>query len=349
MSKMNRQSMRNMRKRKRRKRIFLFIFFPILLVALVGGGYATSLFFQAGNMLDGAYKPVDRDSKRTGVKPNTDNVSVLIMGVDDSSTRGFNSAARTDALLVATFNKKANSVKLLSIPRDSYVYIPEVGYEDKITHAHVYGGPKSTIETVEGLLDIPIDYYVKVNFDAFIEIVDALGGIDMYVPITFSEQDSNDRAGAISLKEGHQHLNGEEALALARTRKIDSDFERGKRQQEVLKAIIKKAISIGSISKYSNVIDAIGNNMETDVTTDHAMAFADYLKKGSSLDIQSLTLEGEDLWIKNSKGQNIYYYGLDKENLEEVKSTLKSHLELGTTNFGQNSDSSYQDHAQSGY
>lgn len=349
MSKMNRQSMRNMRKRKRRKRIFLFIFLPILLVALVGGGYATSLFLKAGNMLDGAYTPLDRESKRMGIKPDKDNVSVLIMGVDDSSTRGFNSASRTDALLVATFNKKANSIKLLSIPRDSYVYIPEVGYEDKITHAHVYGGPESTIETVEGLLDIPIDYYVKVNFDAFIEIVDALGGIDMYVPITFTEQDSNDRAGAISLKEGHQHLNGEEALALARTRKIDNDFERGKRQQEILKAIIKKAASVGSITKYSNVIDAIGNNMETDVSTDHALAFADYVKKGFSLDIETLNLKGGDLWIRNNKGQNIYYYGIDEENLEEVKSTLKSHLDLGTTNFGQNSDSAYQDHAQLGY
>lgn len=348
MSYMNRQSLRSMRKRKRRKRLFLFIFLPILLVALVGGGYATSLFFKAGNMLDGAYNPLDRDS-RIGIKPDKDNVSVLIMGVDDSSTRGFNSASRTDALLVATFNKNANSIKLLSIPRDSYVYIPEVGYNDKITHAHVYGGPKSTIDTVEGLLDIPIDYYVKVNFDAFIEIVDALGGIDMYVPITFTEQDSNDRAGAISLNEGHQHLNGEEALALARTRKIDNDFERGKRQQEILKAIIKKAASVGSITKYSNVIDAIGNNMETDISTDHALAFADYVKKGFSLDIETLNLKGGDLWIRNNKGQNIYYYGIDEENLEEVKSTLQSHLDLGTTNLGQSSDSAYQDHAQVGY
>ena len=129
-------------------------------------------------------------------------------------------------MLVATFNRKANSINLLSIPRDSYVYIPEVGYKDKINHAHAFGGPVSTIETVEELLEIPIDYYVKINFDAFIEIIDALGGIDMYVPITFTEQDSMTGAGAISLNEGYQHLNGEETLALARTRKIDNDLER---------------------------------------------------------------------------------------------------------------------------
>lgn len=348
MSKMSRQERRALRKKKRRRRLLLFIFLPILLVIAGAGLYGASLIYKASFALDNAYTPLEREA-RTGIKPNTDNVSLLIMGVDDSSKRGFDSNARTDALIVATFNKKANSINLLSIPRDTYVYIPEVGYKDKITHAHSYGGPLSTIETVEELLDIPIDYYVKINFDAFIEIVDALGGIDMYVPITFTEQDSNDRAGAISLKEGYQHLNGEQALALARTRKLDNDFERGKRQQEILKAIIKKAISIGSITKYSSVIDSIGRNMETDITTKDAMAFAEYLTSGSSLVIETLTLEGEDLWIENKNGQNIYYFGLDENHLSEVKDTLKSHLELGTTNYGQSFDSSHRDQAQSNY
>lgn len=347
MSKLSRMERRNLRRRKRRRRIFFFIVLPILLIVAAAGIYGASLLNKAELALDKAFTPLEREGRN--IKPNVDNVSVLIMGVDDSSTRGFESSARTDALLVATFNKKENSIKLLSIPRDSYVYIPEVGYKDKINHAHAYGGPLATIETIEELLDIPIDFYVKINFEAFIEIVDALGGIEMYVPISFTEQDSKDRHNAISLKEGYQHLNGEEALALARTRKIDNDYERGKRQQEILKAIIKKAASIGSIPKYSQIIDSIGDNMETDITSEHALAFAEYLKSGLSLQIDTLTLEGEDLWIPNKNGQNIYYYGLDEYNLAEVKSILQSHLELDSTNFGQNFDHLYKNQAQNSY
>ena len=83
---------------------------------------------------------------------------------------------------------------------------------DKITHAHVYGGTEATIETVEELFDIPVDYFFKLNFNAFIDVVDALGGIMVDVPITVSEMDSNDNKNAIHLEEGFQKLNGEEAL-----------------------------------------------------------------------------------------------------------------------------------------
>src|SRR5690606_21377009 len=108
------------------------------------------------------------------------------------------------------------------------VYIPEVGYNDKINHAHAFGGPKATIETVEQLLDVPVDYYVKLNFHAFTEVVDVIGGITAEVPYELWESDSNDKKNAIHLLPGEQLLNGEQALALARTRKYDSDIERGK-------------------------------------------------------------------------------------------------------------------------
>src|SRR5699024_2998815 len=149
-------------------------------------------------------------------------------------------------------------------------------------------------------------------------VIDALDGIDIEVPFAFSEQDSNDKANAISLEEGWQTLNGEEALALARTRKMDSDFMRGQRQQEIMKAIAKKAASATSVLKYGSVIDAIGENMRTNMTFDEMKAFVDYGVSGD-LDIESFSLKGEDMYQMNSLGQNIYYYGLDEVNLEEVK------------------------------
>lgn len=245
------------------------------------------------------------------------------MGVDDSKERNFGDATRTDALILATFNVNDKSVKMVSIPRDSYVYIPEEKKKDKITHAHAFGGAEATIETVEELFDIPVDYFFKVNFNAFIDVVDALGGITVDVPISFTEQDSNDKAGSIRLKKGIQELDGEEALALARTRKIDNDIERGKRQQLVLKAIIDKAVSIGSITKYGNLMESMGDNLTTNMEFGEMLGFFDYATSG--LNIESLTIEGEDTRI-----DGIYYYDLSDSSIEEVSETLENHLELSS-------------------
>lgn len=318
------------KKSKRKKKVLTWILVPILVLVLSATGYGAFLYSKAQSVMENSYDPLNRDSSKrtTAVDPNIDNISVLIIGVDESETRGTNTNSRSDALMLATFNEKAKSVKLVSIPRDSYVYIPKLGYQDKITHAHANGGPTTTIEAVEELLDIPVDFYVKVNFNAFIDIVDALGGIQLDVPFTFSEQDSNDRAGAITLQQGIQTLNGEQALAFARHRKSDNDIERGKRQQEVLKAMIYKAVSVGSFTKHADVIEAVGNNMSTDLTFNQMKSFIDYATAGTSMDIQTLALEGQDLWLPNSSGRRVYYYQLDDQKLLEIKTTLKAHLEV---------------------
>ncbi|WP_370458162.1 LCP family protein [Bacillus sp. AR18-7] len=127
--------------------------------------------------------------------------------------------------------------------------------------AHAFGGVDATIDTVENFLDIPIDYYVKFNFDSFLNLIDTIGGIDVDVPITFIEQDSQDQVDAIHVEKGYQHLNGEQALALARTRHIDNDFMRGKRQQLVIEAIGKKLLSMNSLSKFNSIIDKVSPHM----------------------------------------------------------------------------------------
>lgn len=312
------------KKKSRKKRIFMWIFVPLLIVALSGAGYATFLLKKAESVVNKSYKPVETESKRTEqVNPDMDNISILLIGVDESKSRKkiYGDAVRSDALLVATLNKKEKSVKLLSIPRDSYVYIPEKDRKDKINHAHAYGGPKATIETVQEMLDIPIDYYVKVNFHAFIDLVDALDGIKVEVPYALSEQDSNDNHNAIRLQPGLQTLNGEEALALARTRKKDTDVMRGMRQQEILKAIFKKALSVGSFSKHSKMIEAVGDNMETNMSFSDMKALLDYALAGSGLTIDTLNIQGKDDYINR-----VYYYILDDASLEETKSILEAHL-----------------------
>ncbi|HLO11955.1 MAG TPA: LCP family protein [Pseudoneobacillus sp.] len=322
---LERRALKLQKKKKGRKKWIYWIVAPLIFVLLAGGAYATYLYNKAETAMSNSYKPLDRKSTKRvkEVSPELDNITVLFAGVDESKKRNA-PGLRTDALMLATFNQKQKSVKLLSIPRDSYVYIPSKGYEDKITHAYGKGGISSTIDTVEGLLDIPVDYYVKMNFEAFIDVVESLGGVDVNVTKNIDEMDSKDRHHAIILHPGFQTLNGEEALAYARTRKIDSDIERGKRQQEILKAIVSKASSAKSVTKYAKVIEAIGENMETDLSFDEMKSFLDYAVGGNNLNIESLSLKGSD-----SRISGIYYYQLDQTSLEEVKSTLKTQLEFG--------------------
>lgn len=308
------------RRKKRRRRIFFFFTIPLLAVVLGTTTYGAILLKKAASVVDQSYEQIDRETN-LNVNPKKDNIAILFLGVDDSDVRGFQEGSRTDAMLLATFNAKEKSVKMLSIPRDSYVYIPSKGINSKINHAHAWGGVKSSLETVEQLLDIDIHYYVKVNFNAFIEVVDALNGIEVEVPYAVSEFNSQDEHDQIQLQPGLQNLNGEEALALARTRKLDNDIERGKRQQEILKAILNKSLSVSSISKYTDVMDAVGDNMALNISFSELTAFINYAAAGTNLQIDTINIAGEDMYLDGT-----YYYKLNEQSLEETKLILKNHL-----------------------
>ncbi|MFC4025036.1 LCP family protein [Oceanobacillus longus] len=311
------------RKRKVRKRVYL-ILIPIAVAFLSILGYGAYLYTKADTVLSESYEDGGREKsplRDAEVDPSIDNVSVLIIGVDENKHRDNGSNARSDALMLATFNKDEKTVNLVSIPRDSYVHIPEVGYEDKITHAHAYGGPKATIDTVENLLDIPVDYYVKLNFHAFVDVVDALNGITVDVPYEFKESNSMDQRDAIHLYAGEQEVDGEEALALARTRKLDNDIQRGKRQMDIIKSVAKKAASVNSILNYDDILTAVGDNMTTNMTFSDMKTFISYGTSG--LDIESYTLEGYDY-----QPAGTYYWQLDEVALNDTKILLKDHLEI---------------------
>ncbi|MED0965501.1 LCP family protein [Bacillus paramycoides] len=334
----------NPNKSKKKTKIIISV---ILLFLIVGGSYTWFLVNKASSAVRNAAHDLARgdksDLRDKAVKPITNNVSVLIMGVDESDVRGkeYGEAIRTDALLLATFNKDSKTVKLLSIPRDTYTYIPVEKKKDKITHAHAFGstkngkdgGPQASIDAVENLMNVPVDYFVKFNFKSFIKIVDDLGGIEVDVPVEFTEQDSNDNAEAIHLKKGVQKLNGEEALALARTRHIDSDAMRGQRQQLVIEAILKKLTSVGSVTKVGNIIDDINGQFVTNLTFDDMLSFYKY---GSDSTIEKLQIQGEDCYMakgddtcsQSPGGGRTYYYNPDKKDLANLTNELRSHLGL---------------------
>ncbi|SDM42623.1 transcriptional attenuator, LytR family [Psychrobacillus sp. OK028] len=324
---MNRRLYKKEKKNSSKKRKILTISLIIVASMLISlSTYAVYLTKKAEIAADNAFQVAgDREKsnlREEKVEPLNDNVSVLFIGIDDSEERNQGDEnSRSDALMLATLNNKSKTVKLVSIPRDSYVYIDEVGYNDKITHAHSYGGTRVAIETVENLLEVPVDYYVKMNFNAFVDVINALGGIEAEVPYQLLEKDENNKR-TVQLEPGLQELDGREALALARTRKLDNDIERGKRQQMILSSIIKKASSASSFTKYGDVIDAVGDNMKTDLTFDEMKSFFEYIKGGSP-QIDTLTLEGYD-----DMSTGVYYWKLDEESLEETQDLLKSHLGL---------------------
>lgn len=315
-------------KKASKKRIILWSFLILFLLAAgATAGYGVFLTKKAKDVTDDAHQALDRGDKseerEEKVDPNYDNISILFLGVDDSEVRDVEGNARSDAMVLATLNEKEKSIKLVSIPRDSYVEIPSKGYKDKITHAHAFGGVDLAVSTVENMFDIPVDYYVRLNFNAFIDTVNALGGVEYDVPFDIAEKNSKDIDEAIKLEKGEQELNGEEALALARSRQYDNDLERGQRQMEIMRAIFQEASKAKSIGNYSSLIDSIGQNMKTNMAFEDITALHDYFLTREKTEIDSMQLEGEDSYIND-----IYYYQLKDQSLTNIQSKLQVHLDL---------------------
>ncbi|PPA70265.1 LCP family protein [Jeotgalibacillus proteolyticus] len=335
-------------KRKRRTRI-LWVLFPILLLGLSAIGYGGYLYVKAQAVANNSYEELDRkqsEKREEIVDPDVDHVSILFLGIDESEKRssspGFEgNIARTDAMILATLNNDDKTVKLTSIPRDTLAYIPEVDYSDKINHAHAFGGPKASMEAVEELLDVPVDYYVRMNFYAFMDVVEALNGIQVDVPFDMEEMNSDDSTDAISLREGRQTLDGEEALAFVRSRSYDSDLARGERQLEIMQAILDRAASVGSINKYADVIEAVGNNMQTNMRFNEMRSFISYAAN-SNLSVEMETIIGD-----NATYNGVYYYEPEPESLSELQLKLREHLGLPASPSDEmvdpESDPSYED------
>ena len=187
--------------------------------------------------------------------------SIYVSGIDTYGT--VDSVSRSDVNMVVTVNPKTKQILLTAIPRDYYVSLPgKTGYKDKLTHAGLYGVDMS-IKTIEQLLDIEINYYVKVNFTSIIEIVDAIGGVDVYSDYDFTSIDG------YHYSKGYNKVNGEEALSFARERKAFAagDNQRVKDQQALLQAMFQKCISKEIIYKYSKLLNSLNGSFVTNMKT----------------------------------------------------------------------------------
>jgi LCP family protein required for cell wall assembly len=192
-------------------------------------------------------------------------INILLLGSDQS---GIEKVGRTDTIVVASIHPELPAVSLLSIPRDFYVWMPGHGF-GKINTAFSHGGPVLMEATIRHNLGIDIDYYARVGFDSFVKIVDALGGVEVAVecPLhdTFPDPSSPSGQTDVDLEPGIHHLDGKRALWYARSRWSTSDFDRHRRQQQVLRGLYRQVMSLGIIPKVPSLWGALRENVSTDL------------------------------------------------------------------------------------
>ena len=234
----------------------------------------------------------------------------------------------TDVNMIITVDPVNRKVLLTSIPRDYYVNLPSFGDDayDKLTHAGYYGIEESA-KAIENLLDIDINYYVKVNFSTIEGVIDAIGGVDVYVDKGFTASD-----GSYTFVTGYNHMNGKKALRFARERKSFSngDVQRVKNQQKVLTAIINKVTSSTTlVTNFSQILDSVGNSFSTNMETKSINRFIKMqLNNMQGWNIESQNLIGTDLYTKNTytyPNLELYVMKQDEESVRVTKEKIKKY------------------------
>lgn len=191
--------------------------------------------------------------------------NIYITGIDQWESEKGKDLERSDVNMIMTVNPVTRKVLLTSIPRDAYVKLHTAQQMDKLTHTGVYGVDE-TINTVEDWLDLKLNYYVKMNFSAVVDVINAIGGIEVYSPTSFVPKQRD----WWTVKKGWQHMNGKQALAFARERKAfeGKDSIRVENQQRVVDAILKKLMtSPALLTNYPEILAAASNNMSTNMTS----------------------------------------------------------------------------------
>ncbi len=301
------------------------------------------------------YKYSEKMKTKTITNTNkklTEPFTMLLMGVDSEiDGMNANAAFNGDTLMLITFNPKTLAATIFSIPRDTYVPIAcNNNRYNKINSAAAYG-TECVINTIQNMVNVPIDYYAKINFNGAIDLVNALDGIDVEVEApnysyyiskygegVLCESDAlRDMTNLVCMNTGMQHLNGEQALAYARNRHgfLESDLARNRHQQQIIEAMAKKMLQKTSFADFEKILDAIGKNISTNLTTNQLLSFYQTLKdmlikglKGNDfITIQKTYLEVYSLPIVIG-GMNVSALGYYEDSLAAITEAMNVNLEL---------------------
>ncbi|MCD9024834.1 LCP family protein [Cohnella silvisoli] len=265
----------------------------------------------------GSYKPLT-DRPVTQEPPQVEQpFSMLLMGVDARN----HEHGRSDTLIYTVVRPQDGNVLMVSIPRDTYTDIVGKDKKDKITHAYAYGGPEMAVNSVEELLDTKVDHYASINFQGFVKVVDALGGI----PLPIGKDIVNKGADheKFTVKANQDSYSGVDALNYVRYREdAGGDMSRTERNRVFLEALVHKTSSLKQWTKIPELLDIVGENFSTDLPPESMNELAkQFLQTGH--EIKSYTLKGEG---KRMGTQNLWYYVADEDDLANVRSTIANWL-----------------------
>lgn len=316
------QKYQNDKKPKKKKSKVIKTLLIILGLLIVGTGvFAAKVYYDVQKTADKVYqgKGDTINKRKSGQEVNLSKktpFSILLLGTDTGEL-GRTEKGRTDTMILATVNPNTKQTTMLSIARDSRVNI--VGYNQmgKINSAYAHGGVPMAINTVEEFLDVPVDYYALVNMKGLEQLVDAVGGVTVDNDLDFTYEGYHFAKGEIELADGAT------ALKFSRMRYDDprGDFGRQLRQQEIIKAVLDKAVSFNMLTKYNEFLDTLESNLQTNLKLNDALNIQTKYK--DAMNYKTLQLKGTGQMID---GQS--YQVMNDTEVNNIKSILKTQLEL---------------------
>lgn len=304
------------------QKIIIGILSVLAVVVTSATVWATFAYKDANATFAAISKHIDRKSSKriTAVSlEDRDPITIALFGIDTGGL-GRTEQGRSDTMMIVTLNPKEKKTTVVSLDRDIYTKI--VGYDsyDKLNHAYAFGGVKMALDSIEYLLDVPIDHYVSINLQGLTDLIDAVGGIEVDNKIDFT-------LDGVHVPEGKQHLDGTTGLAYARMRKQDpeGDIGRQRRQREVVSKIVHKVLGLDGISKYKEILKAVQDNCTTNLTWDQLLDISENYVPALE-NIQSYQLSGQE----PSWQSDVYYQVLGKHELLNIQNLIKSELGLPT-------------------
>ena len=263
-------------------------------------------------------------------KNRTDILLLGLRGKDDLENGGL----LTDTIMLASIDTQNDKIALISIPRDLYVRVPGLGKMEKINFTYAYGKEKygdglSVIrQAVEKVAGVNIDYVVAVDFESFINLIDTIGGIDVYVPREFTE--TSQWGWEFRVPKGINHMNSQTALYYARSRYSSSDFDRSRRQQDILMAIADKALSLKILSnpvKLNAILNSLSKGLDTDIDF---ISMLNLIKYGGLSQNDKITRfilnDSDDNLLKSDhiNGAYVLYPKAGMENYDAIKEKIRN-------------------------
>lgn len=315
-----REGMRTRKSKKKQVWITIGVIIGIIVIGL--GSYVFYLFHSVEETANKMYNPVEGDSnsekkEREEKLNNKQPISILLMGVDERE----GDVGRSDTLIVMTLNPKKETMRMVSIPRDTKTEIIGDGRVTKINAAYAYGGVKMAKDTVEAFTGVKMDYYIQVNMEALSDLVDAIGGITVQNDLDWIDEGYYKKG--YHYKKGTLTLDGPQTLGFVRMRHLDpnGDFGRNDRQRQVINAIIDKATGISTVAHFDEILDALGANVKTNITFDQMMDIQkNYRNVRKSVDQYEVTGQG------TPPGQT-YYLNVSDEEKVKVHDMLIGNLQ----------------------